>query len=546
MDRTEQASYVSRPISVVSLGVWAGKVSTLVDIERAAFEVSAHYDDSPWRESHFESPLQGKSELSLIALVDGQPAAFLIASRSHGSPHIHRLAVDPTYSNGGLGSHLLATFLSTTQEDVSVFCDPDNSRALRLYADAGFQEVGANSDGKRRLALKGTSHPPRAWYIFTGTNMHSGHAAHVPQLLDRMRSGGLDITGIRYGEEGDIPSFELSLNWVSHFRQVMQTAAAQDVDIVFIRIQWKLAALFSIWARLGRGRPAIALWSSGGPGVLAGDRLSWRTRLSRQAHKKALSRVIPAIVTGPPRLLGEYQLRYGIPNDHLLLACNDIDLQRWQELAEHGSIPAQAQAWARSEGPRYLYVHGLDRIRGADRLPEIFSMLRDLHPAASLLIVGDGPLELDFDQDRVFLTGRLPNSELPAIIAEADCLLVPSRQEGFPRVLLESMALGVPPVAFDVGGCSEVVGHRLGSLITPDGDLEAFAQSADRAADQHGDSDYRQALVSRAADFDTPIVAKRLSAVLRVLGTRGRKSAAWVSQSLWVDTFPRHVDGVTK
>ena len=360
-----------------------------------------------------------------------------------------------------------------------------------------------------------------------------------------MRQRGLSIEGLRYGAGGQIPTFAPLFEWLRQMRDVTRLASDSDISVIFVRIQWKLALMLSLWSRLKPGRPIVALWSSGGSGVLPDMHVNWRSRATRRLHRWALSRAIPAVVTGPPRLLQEYATRYQIDQDRLVLACNDIDVMHWQAAAVTTTSLEPVTSWAQAPGPKYLYVHGLDRIRGADRLPGIFEGLRRLEPTAQLLVVGDGPLELDFEADGVHMTGRLSNAELPPIIAVADCLLVPSRQEGFPRVLLESLALGVPPVTFDVGGCRDVLGPNLRALVAPAGDLQAFILAAHSAVAAFGGIEARKPLVERAQAFDTSVVADRLASVLRVLGARGPKAAAWVSKALWVDTFPDPTDGET-
>lgn len=533
----------SRGPTVRSLEAWNCDVMQLVAIEEAAFIASDHYDDQPWDATNFEIQLPGKDELSLVAVSSGEPIAFLIASTIHGDPHIHRLAVLPSCARRGIGTHLLATFLDRAGASVSVSCDARNSEALSLYLSAGFSQAGINPDGKVLLRAEAPSQI-NAWYVFTATNMRSGHAAHVPRLLDTMRERGLSIDGLRYGTDGDIPTFTPTLDWWRHFRELTRRAMDSEISVIFVRIQWKLALILSLWSRLKSGRPTVTLWSSGGPGVLPETRLGWRLGASRKLHQWAMSRAIPSIVTGPPRLLEEYSHRYRIPKTRLLLACNDIDVGRWRDVAQTKALPTPVDSWANATGPKYLYVHGIDRIRGADRLPEIFARLRELEPTGTLLVVGDGPLELDFANDGVHMVGRLPNADLPPIIASADCLLVPSRQEGFPRVLLESMALGVPPVTFDVGGCRDVLGPGLQSLVVPDGAIDHFVRAAHEAVLTFGNSDAQRVLVQRAEAFDTSVVGDRLATVLRVLGTRGSASAAWFSRALWVDTFPRPIDGV--
>ena len=96
-------------------------------------------------------------------------------------------------------------------------------------------------------------------------------------------------------------------------------------------------------------------------------------------------------------------------------------------------------------------------------------------PGVRLKLVGAGPLEVDlrervgtFDvRDQVDFLGS--RSDVPDLLREFDVLVLPSRTEGFGRVLLEAMAAEVPVVATAVGGIPEVITNDLtGILVRPE------------------------------------------------------------------------------
>src|SRR5262249_19712660 len=75
-------------------------------------------------------------------------------------------------------------------------------------------------------------------------------------------------------------------------------------------------------------------------------------------------------------------------------------------------------------------------------------------PGIDLVIVGEGPERSAIEAltqerrltDRVHLLGHMPQDRLPDIYSAADLLLLPSLREGWPNVLLESMACGTPVI----------------------------------------------------------------------------------------------------
>jgi glycosyltransferase involved in cell wall biosynthesis len=72
---------------------------------------------------------------------------------------------------------------------------------------------------------------------------------------------------------------------------------------------------------------------------------------------------------------------------------------------------------------------------------------------------------------------------IEAATAGIDVLLHPSRSEGLGTSVVDAMALGVPPVAFNVGGLPEVVENNASGVLVPAGDVVAFADAARRLID---------------------------------------------------------------
>ncbi|MAF84338.1 MAG: glycosyltransferase [Gammaproteobacteria bacterium] len=75
--------------------------------------------------------------------------------------------------------------------------------------------------------------------------------------------------------------------------------------------------------------------------------------------------------------------------------------------------------------------------------------------------------------ERIHMTGF--RHDAPEIIAACKTLIIPSIREGLPRVLLESMGYGVPPIATDSGGCAEVVDDEESGYIVPVKDPDAIS-----------------------------------------------------------------------
>ena len=103
-------------------------------------------------------------------------------------------------------------------------------------------------------------------------------------------------------------------------------------------------------------------------------------------------------------------------------------------------------------------------------------------PDAHFVWVGDGPLEeevqklsnsLQLDTVIHWLGHR---NDVPQLLHIFDCFVLPSRWEGFPLVILEAMASGVPVIATNIPGTCEAIRHEVNGLLAPVGDYETMAR----------------------------------------------------------------------
>ncbi|NNF17397.1 MAG: glycosyltransferase, partial [Gammaproteobacteria bacterium] len=76
-----------------------------------------------------------------------------------------------------------------------------------------------------------------------------------------------------------------------------------------------------------------------------------------------------------------------------------------------------------------------------------------------------------------------PRSDIPQVMREFDVFVLPSFNEGISNTILEAMASGLPVIAADVGGNSELVEHEVNGLLYPGGDEMALAAMILRYAD---------------------------------------------------------------
>lgn len=142
---------------------------------------------------------------------------------------------------------------------------------------------------------------------------------------------------------------------------------------------------------------------------------------------------------------------------------------------------------------RILFVGRLDPVKRPLLLVEIARELAARRPAADFrfIVAGDGPESASLagrikraGVEHLFdLQGRVP--DVAPLLATSDLVLIPSKNEGIPLVLLEAFASGRPVVASRLGAIEEVLDDRTGITIESTGDeAAAFAAAIHTLLDQ--------------------------------------------------------------
>lgn len=163
-----------------------------------------------------------------------------------------------------------------------------------------------------------------------------------------------------------------------------------------------------------------------------------------------------------------------------------------------------------------LAMGRLEREKGFDFLLQAFSRVAPQQPLWSLHIWGQGDLRESLEAladdlglgEKVQFHGFTPNPY--QVMRQSDLFVLPSRFEGFPNVLLEAMACGLPVVSFDCPtGPSQIVRHGIDGVLVPGSDVGALISALNRLMENECE---RQDLARRA-----PEVLERFS-VQRVMG----------------------------
>jgi glycosyltransferase involved in cell wall biosynthesis len=162
----------------------------------------------------------------------------------------------------------------------------------------------------------------------------------------------------------------------------------------------------------------------------------------------------------------------GIPRDKLVTIYNSVETDRF---------PQRAQLLMDPSRPVIGTVARLNPEKDYDTLLEAFRRVRVSHPAARLLIAGDGPERVRLEQKAAALglkgsvefLGHV--DDVRDVLSRLDVYVQSSHVEGLSVAVLEALASGLPVVAARVGGNDEAVLHDICGLLVEPRDPSSLA-----------------------------------------------------------------------
>jgi glycosyltransferase involved in cell wall biosynthesis len=230
------------------------------------------------------------------------------------------------------------------------------------------------------------------------------------------------------------------------------------------------------------------------------------------------------LVTGTETMVEYYCDEYGLDEEAV------VELANWVDLDRFDSLPTQDLARGKHGLPRdrpiVLYLHKLGVVRGADEIPDIAAATLEAVPDALFVVVGGGwyreELEAEVERrglgDSVRFEGWVPNDAAIEYFRAADVYMLPSRAEGFPRVVLEAMAADCAIVSTDAGGVPDILPASYQPYVSTVGDTDTFV---DNLVTVLTDSECRASLVesgnARVQEYTRADVCEAMEE--RVLGS---------------------------
>lgn len=177
----------------------------------------------------------------------------------------------------------------------------------------------------------------------------------------------------------------------------------------------------------------------------------------------------------------EFAARYGVESGAVRVISNGRDLTPYVRATGDRSLYDELEISEAS--PVVGTVGRLIERKGHEDIITAWPQIRERHPEAHLVLVGDGPhrsaleelIEATGEANSIHLLGR--RDDVPSVLDTMDLFVFPSHFEGLPNALMEAMAAGLPIVTTPVDGNAELVTDGETGVFVPVEDPDALAAS---------------------------------------------------------------------
>jgi len=289
-------------------------------------------------------------------------------------------------------------------------------------------------------------------------------APHAAGLARRETSEDVEVRRFRYAFPaalervaygGGIPS-NLKASWLSRLGvpafltgfAAGALGATRGCDV--IHCHWTITGLVGRLCAAAAGSPTVL--------TVRGSDVHLMTSPALSGLHEWIYRHTDAIVAVSRDLKGQLVSR-GVPADKVEVIPNGVD----SRFCPGDQAEARRRLDLPEAGALLGFVGLLVPVKGLDVLLDAMARLDG--PAAHCVLVGDGPERQALEARaralglgaRLHFAGQRPAGEIPDWLNAFDALVLPSRSEGRPNVVLEAMSSGLPVVATRVGGTPELV-----------------------------------------------------------------------------------------
>ncbi|MFM8635760.1 MAG: glycosyltransferase [Planctomycetia bacterium] len=358
---------------------------------------------------------------------------------------------------------------------------------------------------------------------------------HITHIITGLDVGGAERalhTLLTHGLEGPFRNHVISLMGLGYYGRLLQQAGIHVTCLDMHPGRPSLLALMALRAAIAENTPDIIQgWMPHGNLAACLARyffrrqssLAWNIRitLENDRYESRLTRMITrfnASMSAAPRAIVYNSLRSRLNYEHLgysargsVFIPNGFNTDSWRpDIRDRVAVRNELGI---SEADRIIGFVG--RGHHQKDIPNLFASITEIassHPEAILVGVGRDLDRFGQPPRRFIPLGQ--RSDVPRIMRAFDILCLSSRAEGFPNVLGEAMATGVPCVTTDVGDARAIVGAT--GWVVPPRDSTALAQALRSALDASADEVQSRGYAARSRiqnDFSIAAIVGRYIAL---------------------------------
>ena len=174
-----------------------------------------------------------------------------------------------------------------------------------------------------------------------------------------------------------------------------------------------------------------------------------------------------------------------------------VDMYKFSRRTE---VLSQAVVLRKKDVFTFIFVGRLVGDKGVNELVFAFDKLQKEYKNIRLILVGNKESEIDplaaateqtmQHNPAIEEVGPMFGDKLLAYYAASDCFVFPSYREGFPNVVLEAGAMGLPSIVTDINGSREIIKSGENGLIIPSKDKDALYLAMKEVILNHKQTEY--------------------------------------------------------
>ncbi len=305
--------------------------------------------------------------------------------------------------------------------------------------------------------------PLRSLHVIT-SNARRGAETFAVELVQSLECHGHEGRVVALMESGNDRIHAAPHLGASRRSLVMLRALARAAESADVVVAHGSSTLEACVFALARSRKPLVNRVIGELGYWAGSPFQ---RLLLKGLLRRPDRHVALWAGGRAELTADFS----VPSDRIDVIPNAVSVQRFERATTSARREARQRLGLPHDARCLAYVGALAAEKDVDAAVSAMGSLSDCH----LLIAGDGPSRPHLEE----LAARVApgkvrflgvTDEPAAVYTAADLLLLPSRSEGMPGVVIEAGLVGTPSLATAVGAVPEMLQHGItGFITTPDG-----------------------------------------------------------------------------